>query len=50
MAFLYVNSISFKQCLTVRSQTLSPVSAQLFLICFVVHFLFSRHIALSFLC
>lgn len=35
--------------LTVLSQTLTRVSSYLFFNCFVVHFLFSSHIALSFL-
>lgn len=39
LAFLYVNPISFRLFLTVRSQTLTPVSSHSFLICFVGYFL-----------
>ncbi|CAJ0940361.1 unnamed protein product [Ranitomeya imitator] len=48
LAFLYVNPISFRLFLTVRSQTLTPVSTHSLLIWFLVHFLLWRHIALSF--
>ena len=44
-----VNPISSKRFLTVLSQTLISVSTHLSFIYFVVHFLFSRHIAMSFL-
>ncbi|CAI9611455.1 unnamed protein product [Staurois parvus] len=43
LAFRYVNSISFRRCLTVRSQTLTPISAHLFLICFVHFFVFKAY-------
>ncbi len=49
LAFLYVNLISFSRFLTVLSHTLTPVSTHLFFISFVVRFLFSWQIALSFL-
>ena len=42
LAFLYKNPISFRQKLT-------PVSIRLIFLCFIVHFLFSRYIALNFL-
>ena len=47
LAFLSLNPISLSRFLTVLSQTLPPVSTHLFFTCFVVHFLFSRHIALG---
>ena len=46
--FPCVNLISMSRFLTILSKTLSPVSIHFFFFCFVVHFLFSRDIALSF--
>lgn len=48
LAFLYVNLISFWRFVIVRLQTLTPISSHLFLICFGVRILFSRHIAFRF--
>jgi len=48
LGFLCVNHILFSWFLTVLSQILTPVSTLFFSIC-LVHFLFSRHIALRFL-
>ena len=48
LAFLLINSISFRQFRKILSQTLTHFSTYLFLF-FVVNFLFFIHIALSFL-
>ena len=47
--WLICHKTSFSWFLLVQSQTLTPVSIHLIFIYFVVHFLFSRYIALSFI-